>query len=121
MADRNQKLWDQFDKLKAVSVLQAMLAGGNVILREAKRLAPVDTGFMRDSGYVREASPDEAPPPAVSVVFVAPYSSFQEFGTSRMAAQPFLRPAIDTKRDAAIKAIGSAVVKEIRTVVSGGG
>ena len=36
---------------------------------------------------------------SVSVVSLAPYSSFLEFGTSRMAERPFLRPALRRNRN----------------------
>lgn len=34
-------------------LLDAMTAGGKVILNDARSIVPVDTGYLRDSGYVR--------------------------------------------------------------------
>lgn len=88
---------------------------------EAKRGAPVDTGFLkssiytdtsRSSGYdaaVREAQgrlfgeehrevfpPLPRPKRGEALVAVAAeYGIYLEFGTTRMAARPYLRPAID--------------------------
>lgn len=65
---------------------------GAAVVAHARRLAPVRTGALRDSiGYeVRRA-----PRGPVLVVFAAvPYAIYVEFGTSRMGARPYLRPAI---------------------------
>lgn len=61
---------------------------------EAKRLAPVDTGNLRDSidcfkivDYWYVGSP-------------LSYAAMVEFGTIKMAAQPYLRPAIEKVKHA---------------------
>jgi HK97 gp10 family phage protein len=58
---------------------------------EAKRRAPVDTGFLRTS--IR------AVPGAgllhAEVVVTADYAAFVEYGTVRMAARPYLTPAAE--------------------------
>lgn len=56
----------------------------------AKQLAPVDTGRLRNS--ITHAQIDENTEVIGSNVEYAPY---QELGTSRMAAHPFLRPAAE--------------------------
>lgn len=56
-----------------------------------KRLAPVETGALRDSIHV-EDNPDGE---GQRVVVTVDYWPFVEFGTSIMAAQPYLRPIID--------------------------
>ena len=56
----------------------------------AKQLAPVDTGRLRNS--ITHAQLDENTEVIGSNVEYAPY---QELGTSRMAAHPFLRPAAE--------------------------
>lgn len=56
---------------------------------QAKAKAPVDTGTLRNSIQARRTGP------AAWVVSVgADYGVYVEWGTSRAAAQPFLRPAI---------------------------
>lgn len=60
---------------------------------EAKRLAPVDTGNLKSSLRTEKADPD-----GLSVLvgsFGVNYAAYQEFGTSRMKAQPYLRPAVE--------------------------
>lgn len=58
------------------------------ILHRAEALAPVDTGHLKNSGFVAGSRGQW------TIGFSADYAHFQEFGTSKMAAHPFLRPAI---------------------------
>ena len=63
---------------------------GATIAEEARRLCPVDTGQLKASiGYI--VRPSDM---TVQVYADKSYAIFVEYGTSRMAAQPFLRPAI---------------------------
>jgi HK97 gp10 family phage protein len=65
----------------------------HLITREAKARAPIDTGFLRSN---IEADVSRVLRDAVGyVISGADYSSFVEFGTSRMAAQPFMFPAYE--------------------------
>lgn len=59
-----------------------------VVQNEARRLAPVDTGRLRSSITVKR-TPDGA-----VVGSNVEYAPYVEYGTSRMAAQPYLRPAV---------------------------
>lgn len=71
-----------------------MLARGAVkVTRRAKELAPVDTGRLRSS-IANEMGRDDRGLVARIGTDVH-YASFVEFGTRRMRAQPFLRPALD--------------------------
>lgn len=59
-----------------------------------KGLAPVDTGRLRDSirHEVQGATVRLGPGDEIE------YAIFQEFGTSRMAAQPYVRPTVEALR-----------------------
>ncbi len=85
--------------------------GGEIIAKEARRLAPVDTGTLRDSIEVtddRDARLYGKLNGSGISVYVGPvgstedgdvfYAKFQEFGTVNHGAQPFMRPAIASKR-----------------------
>ena len=79
----------------------AMEEKANKILEAAKDNAPVDTGALRDSGHIEKE--DEI---TYLIVFDAPvldgqgsYARYVEEGTSKMDAQPYLRPAILAAKD----------------------
>ena len=85
---------------------RAALAGGRVISYEAERRAPRDTGRAAKTIRARHVSSGRG----VAHIAVGPSSKgyhflFQEFGTSRHKAQPFLRPAFDEKQHEAIQAM----------------
>ena len=65
----------------------------------ARSIVPVDTGALRDSIYHR--------PAGLELEFGATmdYASMVEFGTSRMRAQPYIRPALDANQQRILDAI----------------
>lgn len=70
----------------------------------AKQRAAVDTGFMRNSIAVEKVGPGQRR------LFVgAAYGPFVEFGTWKMAAQPFVIPAVEATATR-VPAIGKAIV-----------
>lgn len=79
-------------------IQKAMGEAALLIERRAKEYAPVDTGTLRASiGHVvNRMGRDTVKAVIGSNVEYAPY---QEFGTYKMAAQPFLRPALENSRD----------------------
>ncbi len=98
------------------AVMAATEEAAAVVLVEAQAIVPVDTGALRDSGKVGEAQVVNSRTIA-DVSFSAPYAAYVEYGTGirgsqspgagpfpynpawpGMAAQPYLRPALDTAR-----------------------
>ena len=63
---------------------------------DAKTLAPVDTGNLRNS-ITTAVTGDGL---TAAVVATASYAPFVELGTSRMAPQPFMGPATDRNKQA---------------------
>jgi HK97 gp10 family phage protein len=98
--DGDKKLAENLKKINRTAqgraLREAAKQGAEVIVQEAKRRAPVDTGTLRDSirsKFVKRRSDSVT-------VEIGPgpkgyYGYFLEFGTSKMAARPFLRPAMD--------------------------
>lgn len=79
------------------------------IKRDAQAFAPVDTGNLRSSiGYeTRElVASVEA-----EIGATASYAAYVEFGTSRMAPEAFLGPALDRNGPGFEKAMGLLVEK----------
>lgn len=74
----------------AVQVVQKTAAD---ITADAKSFAPVDTGNLKNSiGYDLFNKQGDV---GAEIGPTASYGIHQEFGTSRMAPQPFLNPAFD--------------------------
>lgn len=70
------------------AVQRALLQTGADITDLTKQLAPVDTGALKQSYGAVPISSSE-----VHVGSDKEYAIYQEFGTSKMAAQPHLTPA----------------------------
>ncbi len=71
----------------------ALAAGALLIQNDAKNKAPYLTGTLRRSIHTEKVSNTE-----VKVGTNVEYASYQEYGTSKMAARPYLRPAFDNNR-----------------------
>ena len=124
---------------KGQAMINALVVGGMEIINEAKILVPKKTRTLSRSihigGHVQESSPGFTPHDiagdysdiggekiekntasvliGTNLVYAAP----QEFGTARgVPAHPYLRPAVDTKKEAAFKQIGEALKKQIEGV-----
>jgi HK97 gp10 family phage protein len=116
----------------------AVNAGATVVREEAKARAPVSSGPVSKGhpppGTLKRALYQKQIPEKSSAVlqtyFVgvrqgksakktkkgvidAYYARFIEFGTSKMAAHPFMRPAFEAKKDAAVQAIKAYLEKRI--------
>lgn len=84
-------------------------AVGHAVLDAARQKAPVLTGALRDS--LEEI---EDPDGGVLVGTDIPYAPFVEFGTSNMAAEPFLRPAADS----AAPQVGELAGRALNTLIT---
>ncbi len=86
-------------------------AGARIVETHAKINAPVDTGFLRNSITVDEVTPMEA--------IIAPHTDYAEhveFGTSRMEAQPYMRPALDEHENEIVQAVSDIVAAFVDSV-----
>jgi len=96
----------QFIEVKVTpAVRQAVQDSVDLVVDEAKSIAPVDTGYMRD--HISGTVTDGEKTILGTVVSEAFYSGFVEFGTYKMEAQPFMRPALDTLREQIRQAFSS--------------
>ncbi len=80
--------------------------------REAKIICPVDTGRLRAS--ITADKKDEL---HYEVGTNVEYAGYVEFGTKKMAAQPYLGPAADKVRQKYPRLVGNGVAQEIRKVL----
>lgn len=107
---------------------RALYAAGQAIEIEAE--ISITAGSVSGKGHVPSA-PGQPPnadtrlldtnintvvvgPGRVNVESTAPYSAFLEFGTSRMEARPFMRPAAEKKRPEAVDLIRRAVERSAK-------
>lgn len=98
---------------------KGMRAGANIVRDEARAKVAVDTGHLKRQIRTRERSDRDGNMRfAVEVPRGAFYGRFLEYGTSKMAAKPFLRPAAEAKTEAAVTtmrdALSAAIELEMR-------
>ncbi len=77
------------------------------LAEEARALAPVNTGELKESIHVA------ADGPTASVAAGAGHARYVELGTFRVAPRPFLLPAYARRRESIVSAIAQAVAREI--------
>lgn len=124
------------DNIASESVLrQAAVAGARVIFDEVKLRAPVgDATYERKGGthvpgtlrnsiliaYDKEVSVEgKLASYIVTWSKEAFYGRFIEFGTSKMPAQPFLRPAYEAKKTAAAQAVDGVIQTKVAELTHG--
>lgn len=84
------------------------------VAEDARRLAPVDDGDLRDSIGIATSLTEQNEFDG-KAVFVGPlganvfYAGFIELGTVKMRAQPFLAPALHENRELVFDVLGSLV------------
>lgn len=98
---------------------RSLRAPAELLARAVKAKAPVSSrstnptpGSLRDSVKVANARKEKGRPTVVILaedVAAVP----NEYGTSKMAAQPFFRPAVDANRMAAGQAMAEALKQEV--------
>lgn len=77
------------------------------IQRDAKTLAPVDTGALR--GSITHTTTRRTYDVSAEIGPEVNYGRYVEEGTSRMAAQPYMTPALERNTDQFVRAISTIV------------
>jgi len=123
------------EKVRKNVIVGAVRAGAKPIVEEAKKNAPVRTGALRDSIGVKKMRTRDK---NIVLFTISPmrksiakhfrangvrwsikgevdpyYAHFVEFGTKKMAAHPFMRPAYENKGEEAIDAAREYMRKRI--------
>ncbi len=123
------------DEVTLRSSRAATRAAANLVRDAAKSRAPVLTGALKDAIAVRRDTKLSHPGFEIMGVGVfkltgqnkkahagdiAPafYWKFVEFGTVKMSAKPFLRPALDTHNQGAVTAMEEALTRGINRAVA---
>lgn len=147
LAELRAKLTGLAPKLQNNLVRGALRAGAAVIAEEARNRAPMHTGQLKASIRVSTRVINGRPVALVKAgdryrVFAgkgratknpyrsigasgcvnyhaAFYAHFIEFGTSKMAAKPFLRPAFEAKKEPAVEAFAEYLRQRLAQLVEG--
>jgi len=97
----------------------AIRAGCKPIVNSAKSYVPVDSGNLKKSiGIVKRKSRDKTKirfsvTPRRKGKYDGFYAHIVEFGTSKMAAQPFMRPAYESQDNESIDEVKKYMAKRI--------
>jgi len=130
-AEMAKKLREFGPKVGRKHLRAATSKGAAVIRKKARELAPVDTGEMRKdiqqkrektsgdniasySVYTRSGKKSRMSGKARNVDKDSFYWKFQEFGTAKMPAQPFMRPAFESEKENAVDVLGAELDKRIQ-------
>lgn len=100
--------------------LKGLRAGGEIIAKRARELAPKDEMHLSESIDVstkltqrQKAKHQKAAPVEMFVGANNPAAVPQEFGTFKEPPQPFMRPAFDGTKDEALKRISDTLMVEV--------
>ncbi|MCP0885916.1 HK97 gp10 family phage protein [Ligilactobacillus sp. WILCCON 0076] len=95
--DGLEKLYSQFSTNKAqarTATATAMKATIAKAQQTSQSIVPVDTGYLRQNIVVKPVETNGDTVLGEYVASKADYASYVEYGTYKMAAQPYIRPAI---------------------------
>lgn len=113
------------EELRAGPLRRAVSAAAQVVQEQAWVNAPIDEGTLRRAIYRARDKENSSAVQETYIVGVrygrryrrrrmdAWYWRFLEFGTSRMPADPFLRPAFDATHDRQIEALRARLARAI--------
>ena len=113
-------------KLQKSVFTSAVRAGAKTIQKDAIDYAPLETGTLRDSIKIQKLKVKETPKESVGFKVgidtgICWYGNIVEFGSSKMAADPFMTPAYENNGRSAIdemkKYLKMRTDKEIKKAV----
>lgn len=120
----NAPLFGQLAKLAGMRHADVLMAGADRIVEGSRSRTPVDKGYLAQD---QEAviTVDDVGRPEVEVrvghnldaLTGRAYAGYVEFGTVKMAAQPFLRPAVDEDMPAAYGAMVKKLWENLKEVL----
>jgi HK97 gp10 family phage protein len=102
-------------RFREVALKKAAMAGGQLIRDEAAERAPRRTGVLAEEEMISSARSSSTKFQAT--VHIGPsarafYGEFVEKGTIYMRAEPFLRPALEAKREEAAQVAADVLALE---------
>jgi HK97 gp10 family phage protein len=114
----NRALREIGGRVGGLLLRKAAEAGAEVIAEEARKNAPRDSGDLAEgidvvAGQIQQGRAQMN----IGVGKHEWYGLFSEFGTVKMPAKPFLRPAFDTKSEEATKRVGDVLREALAGVL----
>lgn len=125
LKELNDALLQLPKELQAGPLRRAVSAAAQVVQQQAAENAPVDDGVLRKAIYRARDKENSSAVQETYIVGVrygrryrrrgmdAWYWRFIEFGTSKLAAMPFLRPAFDATHERQIEAMRLRLARAI--------
>jgi len=120
----NKKLKQLESKIEKKIVRQALRAGARVVAKEAKQLAPVDTGELKSKIKVwalkrsRKKIGVLVGTSAKEYTGDQFYAAFIEYGTKDQPAKPFLGPAAEAKGPEAAAVVEKTLAEGIEREIA---
>jgi HK97 gp10 family phage protein len=114
-AQQLERTLNELPKNLARNVLRGgVRAAAKVMQTSAKQKVPVDDGDLRDGIIIKEdrLSPDSVTMQVGTRKGIG-YAHLVEFGSVKMRAQPFLRPALDENAENIFKVMGNSMAKSL--------
>lgn len=98
--------------LEGPDVTAVLLRGAKIIRDEARRRAPVYTGTLKRSIKARRGKRRAkyyATAYAAADRKIAPHAHLVEYGTVKMNAKPYWRPAVDATREQVMRTVNEGI------------
>lgn len=119
-----EKLLKKLPDKPAEKALRAgVRSGGNIIKKAAQQRVPIDSGTLEKSIFVKTQTKNFRQTGVMQVAIAtqsgrtarhdAYYAHMVEFGTSKMGARPFMRPALEENTQKVINKAGQIILKRI--------
>ena len=93
---------------------KALTKSAKAVERGAKQRAPKDTGTLQSEIYSATKGGRVA-----QIIAPTRYAIFNEFGTAKMAPQPFMTPALEAEAPNFLSAVEDAGTEALRKAVGG--
>lgn len=115
-ADEVIKILENMGAAASDVLEQAAQAGGQIVLEDAKNRCSVNTGALKASLHIEKGKSKK--PDVKQEVKISPgkqeyYGTFVELGTTRQAARPYLRPAVDKNKEKIAEAVTQEIARAI--------